>query len=274
MRAWDAGLDAYTQHDEVVIWCEHDLFDQLLLIRHLGWFGRKRPPPARLSLICIGDYPGFERFMGLGQLAPEQLAGLLPTRAPVTPEQLRLGADAWAAFTAPEPIRLEEIARDDSTDSLPFLGAALRRLLEEYPATRDGLSRTEHRLLGLLLDGPAPAAELFTAMHRDDDAYHLTDLSLIALLEDLSGEPAPAIKLDPGGWRHGSLPGGTVRLTELGQALLAGEADRSRSHPLDRWIGRCAPPRTRAALALGPRAHPARTDGRVSRLVREKPCRS
>src|SRR5688500_2293020 len=34
-RASDAVLESWRERDEVVFWFEHDLFDQLLLIRHL-----------------------------------------------------------------------------------------------------------------------------------------------------------------------------------------------------------------------------------------------
>ncbi len=36
-RQNDAILESFRDHDEVVFWFEHDLFDQLLLIRHLWW---------------------------------------------------------------------------------------------------------------------------------------------------------------------------------------------------------------------------------------------
>ena len=33
---WDARLERAGDYDEVVLWLEHDLFDQLLLVRHQG----------------------------------------------------------------------------------------------------------------------------------------------------------------------------------------------------------------------------------------------
>src|SRR5215831_21137725 len=36
-RRNDAALESFRDHDEVIFWFEHDLFDQLLLIRHLWW---------------------------------------------------------------------------------------------------------------------------------------------------------------------------------------------------------------------------------------------
>ncbi len=65
---WDAKLAAFADYDEVVLWFEHDLFDQLLLVRHLDWFSRRDLGRTALSLICVGEFPGFEPFHGLGQL--------------------------------------------------------------------------------------------------------------------------------------------------------------------------------------------------------------
>jgi hypothetical protein len=236
MRAWDAGLAAYRHHDEVVIWCEHDVFDQLLLIRHLDWFGRQDPPPAAMSLICIGEYPGMVPFMGLGQLGPEQLAGLLPARVGVTPEQLAIGLRAWLAFTGPDPLALQAVARSH-TSALRFLARALTRLLEDYPSTTDGLSRTERNVLELLRDGLADIHELFRALHRIDNTFIVTDLSLLATLDELASEPAPAILLEGTDRQAGTLPHGAARLTRLGGELLEGRHDRPHLHPLDRWVG-------------------------------------
>ena len=72
-------LEAFADYDEVVLWFEHDLFDQLLLIRHLDWFSRRDLGRTKLSLICIGEFPGFEPFHGLGQLDADQLTSLLGT---------------------------------------------------------------------------------------------------------------------------------------------------------------------------------------------------
>ena len=118
-RRWDDGLASFPEYDEVILWFEHDLFDQLILIRHLDYFAGRDMGGTRLSLVCVGEYPGVDRFIGLGQLDPDQLASLAGTRQQVTAGQLDLGRAAWAAFTAPDPTRLERLARED-TSALPF----------------------------------------------------------------------------------------------------------------------------------------------------------
>src|SRR5687768_2280946 len=69
---------------EVVLWFEHDLYDQLQLLQVLDRLADGAAVRARVSLVCIGEFPGVEPFHGLGQLSPEQLASLHPGRAPVT----------------------------------------------------------------------------------------------------------------------------------------------------------------------------------------------
>lgn len=236
MRRWDEGLESFPEHDEVVIWVEHDLFDQLLLVRHLDWFARRAGGPPRLSLIGVGSWPGIPDFRGLGQLAPDQLAPLLDTREPVTAAQLRLASAAWTAFTAPDPRGLERLLADD-TSALPFLAPALRRHLEEFPSVRNGLSRTEETVLRLLAGGPLAVGDLFHAVHRRESAYFVTDASFRTVLRALAGEPDPAIELDGAGEGSGVLPGGSVRLTDTGRALLEGRAERRPAPGSERWLG-------------------------------------
>ena len=60
--AWLAAATA--EYDEVVFWFEHDLFDQLLLIRALDLIGESTGPerPSNVSLICIDRFPGVVPF--------------------------------------------------------------------------------------------------------------------------------------------------------------------------------------------------------------------
>ena len=77
-RCHDA-LPAFPQHEEVVIWLDHRLSDQLILIKALDWFSGQNLGAVKLSLICIGRYPGRDHFVGLGELTSDQLASLADT---------------------------------------------------------------------------------------------------------------------------------------------------------------------------------------------------
>lgn len=62
-------LQDFRKYDEVVLWFEHDLFDQTMLAYLLHWFKEQSLGNTRLSLLCIGAYPGIELFAGWGSLA-------------------------------------------------------------------------------------------------------------------------------------------------------------------------------------------------------------
>src|SRR4051812_5540450 len=151
-RGWNDALARSKDFDEVVFWLEHDLFDQLLLIRHLHWLSTMPAGHTRFSLICIGSFPGGSPFHGLGPLTPGQLATLLPHRTVVTPEQIALGREGWSRFRAPDPSALLEWATAD-LGSLPFVLGALQRHFEDYPSVENGLARSERQILTALRSG-------------------------------------------------------------------------------------------------------------------------
>ena len=44
--------------DEVVLWFEHDLYDQLQLIQILDWFAHQKLGRTKLTMICAAEYLG------------------------------------------------------------------------------------------------------------------------------------------------------------------------------------------------------------------------
>src|SRR6476620_5327111 len=93
-RAWRAAVDAADTYDELVLWYEHDLFDQLNLIQLLDRLATHVPRPPLVSLISLGTFPGHAAFRGLGELTPAELAPLFGTRQPVTEAQSSLAVRA------------------------------------------------------------------------------------------------------------------------------------------------------------------------------------
>src|SRR5262249_39835373 len=89
---------------ELILWFEHDLFDQLALIRLLARLAR-RGLPAQLTLVSIDRHPEVPNFLGLGQLKPEQLAELWPRRTPLSRDAIDEAITAWIAVTPPDPPR-------------------------------------------------------------------------------------------------------------------------------------------------------------------------
>ena len=145
LEGCEKTLAAFSQHEEVVIWLDHRLSDQLILIKVLDWFSRQNLDGVKLSLICVGRYPGMDQFVGLGQLEASQLASLAGTRLPAGEAQYRAAQAAWIQFTSPDPTPIQRFVETD-TSALPFLATALRRHLEQFPSLDNGQSRTERQV--------------------------------------------------------------------------------------------------------------------------------
>ena len=96
---WDKGFDEAAGADELILWYEHDLFDQLALIRLLARLAR-RGLPQTLTIVSIDRHPEIANFLGMGQLKPEQLAELWPRRTPLSRDAIDEAVTAWIAVTA------------------------------------------------------------------------------------------------------------------------------------------------------------------------------
>ena len=113
----------------------------------------------------------------------------------------------------------------------------MSRFLQEYPRTRDGVSRTERRLLELADGGEIGLSQAFPRMHEGEDAYYMTDGSLAAMAETLSTTSPPLLTFDVSGTAEGHVLRGTVSLTDTGRSVLAGQLNRVTTCGIDRWLG-------------------------------------
>jgi DNA-binding transcriptional MerR regulator len=231
-------LDALRDGVQVVLWFEHDLYDQLQLLDALALANEAGGTP---ELIVVDSFPGRPSFHGLGELTVPELATLWPERRPVTPELLDEARRAWDAFCAPEPAALAAFR----PEHLPFLGPALARLREELPAADNGLSGTERRALDAIAAGAQTPASAFRASQLLEEAPFLGDTwfyrTLAALgsgvnrlVETQDGEPLPAPPPLGDAERFTFAP---LRLTSNGERVRAGDADRVELLGVDRWIG-------------------------------------
>jgi hypothetical protein len=226
---------APADYRHIVLWFEHDLYDQAALVRVLANFAQRTALP-RVELISIDRFRGLKRFIGFGQLTAQQLASLWPKRKRISRRQLTLGARAWAALRALTPEPLEALLASD-TRPLPFLKAALKRHLQELPWTTDGLSLTEREVLAALAKGPLSASELFaeTQMKRDPLPF-MGDRFFWSVVRDLIDAPRPPVAVSAA-TRRMAWPRRVLRLTPTGRALLAGKLDWRAERPLPRWVG-------------------------------------
>jgi len=171
-RERDAAFRRAGEHDEIVLWFEHDLYDQLQLIQVLDGLAELRGPP--ISLVCEAQY--------LGNMAPERAAELFALRSPVMRRHLQEAQAAWAAFRASDPTQIDP----EKPRALRFLGPALLRHLEEFPWTSDSLARSERQILGALRGGPLSLVEIFRRI--EEDPAFLGDTVLAWYLQRLEKE--------------------------------------------------------------------------------------
>ena len=236
LQRWRDEIDDVSSYDELVLWYEHDLFDQLNLLQLLSWLKGRLAAAKTVSLIEIGTFPGRPSFKGIGELNPADIAPLFASRAPIRNERYTLSERAWTAFRQSSPETLDEF-RPNATKTIPFLDSALTRFLEEYPWIKDGLSRSERRLLEIASSGPVDLWTTFVQMHQGETAYYITDLSLLSLLRDFSRLNPPLISVAGTSLEDDRIPNGTVTITDRGRAILDGRLDRVATYGIDRWFG-------------------------------------
>ncbi|GAA3936731.1 DUF1835 domain-containing protein [Litoribacillus peritrichatus] len=222
-------------YERVVLWFEHDTYDQLILARILAHFAENQRPNV-FEIVSINHFPGSERFIGLGQLPPEAIWLLWNDRKPVSQQQLNLGQRTWNAFQSPNPTALANIRLED-TSVLPNLANAIQRHLQELPSTANGLSLTEQIILEMLKEESRTAGKLFGLLTREREPLPwLGDIMFWYILESLAKSSNPAVRISTDQpkteWPHRQ-----VEITNTGLALLAKESDWLTMNPPERWLG-------------------------------------
>ena len=218
-------LEALAHAEHSVLWCEADAYDQLFLIRALAGLERA---PCKLELIEVDRIPGVQRFIGIGQLAPDLLAWLWPQRRLIEDDAVHLAKQAWSAYCDSSPLKWAQLAHG-SHPALPLMAPALLRQLQELPGARDGLSLTERLTLTYLAEaGPKPAGRVFAElMAKREPLPFLGDMMFFALLRPLIDGAAPLLTETEAG----------LVLTQLGQVVLDGQAYWLDHASHERWVG-------------------------------------
>ncbi len=228
------------QKGEVVLWFEHDAYDQLCLAYILFQLSNiPMPLPFPCSLVQVDSFPGVERFIGLGNLAraPENIQLLYQQRLSITPDMIAFGARVWNALTASTPLELWKCATEKAAP-LPILQNALLRFLAELPSARNGLSMTEELTLQILLEEKQLLARrmFLLLMAEKDPQPYLGDamyFNIVEKLLNLDNSPLKRVgKLDIPG------PGTDILdLTPFGAALLEGKGSLFDGNSFQRWVG-------------------------------------
>jgi hypothetical protein len=239
----DKALAEFYEHDEVVLWFERDLPEQLALLQLLHWFSDQDLEETRLSLIGMGTHPEASIAQGLNSLKDWQMAWLFENRREVTAQQLALGRQCWQAFCAPDPSALESLQQQD-TCALPFVRDALQDRLEQFPSLANGLSQTEQQILQTIQSGITEPVDVIAVLQRHTPK-RLSLAVFWSSLNRLVETPTPLLKTPRGGKLS---PPGTapfvldrgeqsLRLTPTGFEVLSNRQDWFKLKGGNHWLG-------------------------------------
>ena len=225
----DERLSSFDQYEKIVLWFEHDLYDQLQILQILNWFSEQDPGKKTLKMICVDRY--------LGLLTPAEMAALVNEEKEVTRAQLKLAKKAWKAFCAASHLAFQDLLNED-TQALPYLEGAIKRLLEEYPDYQNGLSRTAKQALLILASGPLPPGQCFGKYMETEERRFLGDSSFWDILREMLESEPPLLSL-PENIKLAlpSTPDQLLTITQTGKDVLQGKQNWLDIKQIDRWIG-------------------------------------
>ncbi len=222
----EAVLGAAAQ-DEVVLWFEHDLFDQLQLLQVLDMLPIGSRP--RISAVLANEY--------LGKHSPAHLATLFTKRREVDASQRGAARTAWAAFRSSDPRAVLDVI--PRVGALPHLPAALLRHLQQFPSVANGLSRTEAQALTVIAHGASRMADVYVQSHHErEEAVFMGDAGFLLHMRGVFECATPLAIVVRRQTPTGLLSlDDSVALTDEGVRVLEGRADRVRVCGIDRWLG-------------------------------------
>jgi hypothetical protein len=221
--------------DEVVLWFEHDVYDQLQLAQILYQVSLQTVLKAKIFLIQTPDF--------IPQFSCEELKILFKTRETVPQNIIELFTKTWQAFTSDDPKNLFKILREEDFSDAPYLEEAMIRLIEELPSTENGLTRTEEEILKIVLDGEKSIGEVFKNVSEREEARYLGDTSFAQYVERMSNVQFPLLKsmenmaIAPFKNNPKEFWAQKITATEWGQNVLKGEAHHGELNGIDRWLG-------------------------------------
>jgi hypothetical protein len=223
------------EFEEVVLWFEDDLYDQLQLIQLLDFFARQSATRKKLRLVVVDGY--------IPPLSPAKITEMDNARASVTPAQFGLAKKAWRAFGSAKPSSIAKLLVGD-TSALPYLAAALKRQLQEFPSLLNGLSRSEHETLSAIDEGHSTPVAAFLDVANKQESIFLGDTIFYWYLERLSGKKNALVTWADGSAIVAPAPENSrefvkreLKLTPLGRDVLSGTKDWLALNTRRRWIG-------------------------------------
>ena len=232
----DKRLATSGDYEEVILWFEHDLYDQLQLIQLLDWFSQHEFKKTKLSIICKDEF--------VANSSKGRLLVNYSDRSEITSNQLASGYQSWLAFCSPNPKKIVEIITQDIS-YLPYLQSAFLRLLQEYPDKENGLSRNQSQILKIVQSNMTQPGEIFKESHKMEEANYLGDASFWQHMYGMNHCDFPLLQAE--GSKPFFLPSSLnpdqeflqqrLILTELGQQVILNKTNWVEINGIDKWLG-------------------------------------
>lgn len=223
----DARLKTYKDYEHIALWFGPNcVLCQLSLAQLLSWFHEQSVSPKQLTWVALHG----------GELRPDQMGRAYASRRRVSTAQMYLADRVWRAFRQPSPKRLARL-RETDFNPIPRLRPVVKRILQEYPSTRNGLSRLEGLLLRQIQkQDTMRAAEAVGAILQKET---VGDTLLFDTLENFAIVAHPLLECSgPSGEKNKKFHYGSIlKLTAVGERVLSGGADFIELNGVDRWIG-------------------------------------
>jgi hypothetical protein len=214
----DRMLLEHENYEKIILWFEDDLHDQLQMIQVLSWFKHNLHTKIELSLICTQTR--------LGESTSTQIHQLFRYERKITQEYLDIADNVWSAFCATTPLKLYECYQEKNR-LFPFLNDALKRLLEEYPNTINGLSRTAHQALLVIANGEKNPEKIFKTYQTYEERRFIGDIIFWKMIDEFVEYGVIEVineKRD-------------LDLTPLGKEIITGKKNWLEITPINHYIG-------------------------------------
>lgn len=178
---------------DLVLWFDACLFDQSMLAHLLSCIASQKR--NQVEFICIAEYPGIEKYNGLGQLNCEQLVTHYDQRRRADDKHFNFAIQVEKAFAGQNLQSLQDISEMTEVP-LQWVPAAAKRWLEEQPDSTTGLRKLEYLVLEALGNGLEQPIEIFNYVAAvDTPPQYWGDITLWATINALADRHPPLVRI-------------------------------------------------------------------------------
>lgn len=210
-------LENHKNYKKIILWFELDLYDQLQLLQVLDWFETYRSVEVEVTLVLTNRH--------FAEYSFQEFQEALFHEETMTNKHFELAKKAWSSFSNATPLSWFKLLNEPNSNLLS-LKNSIQRLLEEYPNTMNGLSRTAHQaLLTISKNEKKQKTDIFMESQKQEKQPFIADIIFWEILDDFV-EYKLIIKKS-----------NNIYITDLGKDILNGKKNWIAIKNIDHWIG-------------------------------------